>query len=569
MSTGSIVRDLALVGAGYWGKNLARNFHAVGALHTLCDRSPEILAAYGAAYAEVKKTSSFQSLLGNPEIAKIAIAAPAVLHYELARAALLAGKDVFVEKPLCLDVQQAEELAALAARLGRILMVGHLLQYHPCINELQRRVAQGDLGKLHYITSNRLNLGKIRQEENALWSFAPHDISVILSLLGGRLPREVRCTGGAYLNPTVADTALTTLNFDEGVRAHVFVSWLNPFKEQKLTVVGSQGMMVFDDTRPWKEKLLLRRDYLSWPRGLTPTPTKAEPVFVAVPESEPLEAECRHFIECCRDRVSPRTDAAEGIRVLRVLTSAQASLEKDGEAMNSLRVEEKDYFSHPTAIVDEKAKVGAHTKIWHFSHVMAGAELGANCNLGQNVVVSPGVKLGDNVKVQNNVSIYTGTIVENDVFLGPSCVLTNVSNPRSQVNRQKLYEQTIIKRGATIGANATIVCGVTLGRYSFVAAGAVVTKDVPDYALVMGSPARQRGWISRHGHPLTRDDGGVYRCLETGYRYQQDNEGRLRCLDLSEEEPLPSGLSQGSTGYRELKSRRDGDAIPPPEARKV
>lgn len=546
-------RSLALVGAGYWGKNLARNFHALGALRTLCDRSPEILAGYGADYAGVGKTDSFDAVLADPAVTRVAIAAPAALHHRLAKAALLAGKDVFVEKPLCLDIGEAEELVALAAREGRILMVGHLLQYHPCVTELRRLVAAGELGRVHHVVSNRLNLGKIRQEENALWSFAPHDISVVLALLGGQAPEQVRCTGGEYLTPGVADNALTTMRFAGDVRAHVWVSWLNPFKEQKLTVVGSRGMAVFDDTKPWKEKLVLHREPVVWTEGRVPAPAKspAEPVVPA--EREPLREECAHFLACCESRQAPRTDGAEGLRVLRVLRAAQASLERDGEAVDP-RAPRAAYFAHPTAIVDPKAVVGAGSKVWHFSHVMAGAELGSGCNLGQNVVVSPGVKLGRNVKVQNNVSIYTGTIVEDDVFLGPSCVLTNVSNPRSQVNRQSLYEKTLLRRGATVGANATIVCGTTLGRYCLVAAGAVVTKDVPDYALVVGSPARRVGWMSRHGHKLAAGPDGVMTCPESGYRYREVEPGVVRCLDLDEEAPLPAPLAKGAKAYRDFKA---------------
>lgn len=255
-----ISRDLALIGAGYWGKNLARNFHALGALHTLCDRSNEVLGTYGADFDGVEKCCSFESVIADDRIRKIVIAAPALLHHTLAKAALLAGKDVFVEKPLCLEVADAQELESIARGRGLILMVGHLLQYHPCVEELRRMVTAGELGRLQYITSNRLNLGKIRQEENALWSFAPHDISVILSLVGGKLPQKVRCTGESYLTPHVADTTLTTFQFSDDVRGHVFVSWLNPFKEQKLTVVGSRGMAVFDDTRPWASKLIVHRD---------------------------------------------------------------------------------------------------------------------------------------------------------------------------------------------------------------------------------------------------------------------------------------------------------------------
>ena len=213
-----------------------------------------------------------------------------------------------------------------------------------------------------------------------------------------------------------------------------------------------------------------------------------------------------------------------------------------------------DFFVHETALADDGCHIGSGSSIWHFSHVMKDAILGRGCNLGQNVVISPGVILGNNVKVQNNVSVYTGTTIEDDVFLGPSCVLTNVTNPRSQINRKTLYETTLIKRGASIGANATIVCGVTLGRYCFIGAGAVVTKDIPDYALVIGNPARQLGFVSRHGHRLQDpDDDGIYTCSESHYRYQEVEPGIMRCLDLDEEAPLPPELATGSQTYDELK----------------
>lgn len=214
----------------------------------------------------------------------------------------------------------------------------------------------------------------------------------------------------------------------------------------------------------------------------------------------------------------------------------------------------KDVKVHETACVDEPCEIGPGTKIWHFSHVLTGARIGRNCILGQNCHVADNVIIGSNVKMQNNVSVYTGTIVEDDVFLGPSCVLTNVTNPRSQINRHALYEKTLLRRGCTVGANATIVCGVTLGRYCFVAAGAVVVKDVPDYALVMGNPARQKGWMSRHGHALRNPDPeGVMRCPESGLRYREVCPGVLRCLDLDEESPLPADLSKGAKTYDEFR----------------
>lgn len=211
------------------------------------------------------------------------------------------------------------------------------------------------------------------------------------------------------------------------------------------------------------------------------------------------------------------------------------------------------YFVHPTAVVDEPCTIGPGTKIWHFCHVCQGAVIGAECILGQNVFVASGAVIGNRVKIQNNVSVYDGVTLEDEVFLGPSCVLTNVSNPRSQVLRHGLYEKTRIRRGATVGANATIVCGVTLGRYAFVAAGAVVTKDVPDYGFAAGVPARLHGWMSRHGHRLRKADAdGIFVCPESGFRYQEVRPGQLRCLDLDEDAPLPPELSVGRRPYRDF-----------------
>jgi UDP-2-acetamido-3-amino-2,3-dideoxy-glucuronate N-acetyltransferase len=265
------------------------------------------------------------------------------------------------------------------------------------------------------------------------------------------------------------------------------------------------------------------------------------------------------------------------LRVLQVLQAAQRSLEHDGEAVVPETMEtgaaaaagnsavggtkEEDtgkphYFVHPTAVVDSGAQLGRGTKVWHFCHIMKGARIGERCIFGQNVNVDGATVIGNNVKVQNNVSIYAGLVIEDDVFLGPSCVLTNVTNPRSQVNRHSLYEKTLIRRGATIGANATIVCGVTIGRYAFIGAGSVVTKDVPDYALVIGNPARQKGWMSRHGHLLPDpDNNGVTTCPESGYRYRLGSGACLRCLDLEEDAALPAELASGKVGYDEFKTR--------------
>ena len=433
-------------------------------------------------------------------------------------------------------------------------MGGHILRYHPAILKLQSLIQDGTLGKINYLYSNRLNIGKIRTEENILWSFAPHDISVMLSLLN-EMPTRVSCRGSAYLNRDVSDITLSHLEFPSGVQAHIFVSWLHPFKEQRLVVVGSEKMAVFDDTA--EHKLMLYPHKVEW-RNRVPAAVKAEGEIVALEDREPLRAECQHFLDCVESRTSPISNGEEGLRVLRVLDACQRALHNGGIVLEDFSAKgqepERLYFVHESAFVDEGSEIGARTKIWHFSHVMKDARIGERCVIGQNVNIDGGTLIGNNVKIQNNVSVYTGAVIEDDVFLGPSCVLTNVTNPRSQVNRHALYETTCLKRGCTIGANATIVCGVTIGRYAFVGAGAVVTKDVPDFALVVGNPARQAGWMSRHGHRLDSPDlYGVMRCPEAGYRYKEVEPGVLRCLDLDEEAPLPSELGVGTKSYRQVK----------------
>jgi UDP-2-acetamido-3-amino-2,3-dideoxy-glucuronate N-acetyltransferase len=548
-------RNIAVIGNGYWGRNLVRNFAELGALGAICDESPVAEASAREKYPDVSFHSAYADVLADANVQAVALATPAVTHYALARQALEAGKDVFVEKPLALAVSEGAALVDLAARCGRILMVGHILQYHPAVRRLKELIQSGALGQIQYLYSNRLNIGKIRTEENILWSFAPHDISVMLALLGEE-PAHVICEGGCYLNHHVADVTLSQFVFPSGVRAHIFVSWLHPFKEQRLVVVGSDKMALFDDTAA--DKLVLYPHKVEW-KNRVPTAVKAEGEAVPLDPAEPLKEECRRFLECIVSRRNPETDGREGLRVLRVLNACQQAMEiRQAVPVTAVAVAEppaKGYFVHGTAIVGDGCTIGAGTKVWHYSHIMKGAIVGERCIFGQNCHVADGVVIGNNVKVQNNVSIYAGTVIEDDVFLGPSCVLTNVTNPRSQVNRHALYEKTLLRRGATVGANATIVCGVELGRYSFVGAGAVVTKSVPDYALMVGNPARQAGWMSRHGHRLAEPDGdGVMKCPESGYRYKEVEPGVLRCLDLDEESPLPKELATGGKSYDEFKA---------------
>jgi UDP-2-acetamido-3-amino-2,3-dideoxy-glucuronate N-acetyltransferase len=519
-TTGSnIVRkNIALVGGGYWGKNLIRNFAQLGALRTICDIDPEKLKSYESLYPGVNTSVDYRQVLVDHDIQGVVIAAPAALHYSLAKEALLAGKDVFVEKPLALKIEQGEEIIRLAEQNNRILLVGHLLEYHPAVAKLKEIVDSGELGKINYIYSNRLNLGKFRTEENILWSFAPHDISIIL-LLMGEMPQTVSARGGYYLHHDIADITLTVLEFGNGIQAHIFISWLHPYKEQKLVVVGDKKMAVFDDNSTDK-KLLLYNHEIEWVDGM-PVPHPKQPQVIEVPADEPLRIECQDFIKSIADRRKPRVDGRKGLQVLEVLSFCQKSLEGKGKIISMGRGG-KSYLVHETSIVEEPCKIGEGTKIWHFCHVMPEVTIGRNCVIGQNGFVGQGVKIGDNVKIENNISVFEAVTLEDDVFCGPSCVFTNVINPRSEVSRKHEYKPTLVKKGASIGANVTIVCGNTIGRYAFVGAGAVVTRDVPDYALVYGNPARLKGWVCECGVNLNFSGDCTAKCSVCGKKYRKN-----------------------------------------------
>ncbi|CAB1065102.1 UDP-2-acetamido-3-amino-2,3-dideoxy-D-glucuronic acid acetyltransferase (EC [Olavius sp. associated proteobacterium Delta 1] len=532
--------SVAVIGGGYWGKNLVRNFYSLSSLKLVCDKNEALLSSLKDQYDGLDTCLALSDVLSRSDIAGVAIATPAETHFNLARESLLAGKHVYVEKPLVLREHEGQELIEIAQKRDLVLMVGHLLQYHPVFIRLKELTHSGDLGRTNYIYSNRLNLGKIRREENILWSFAPHDISMILSLAGEE-PESLITTGGNYLHKQIADVTTTHMVFPSGLRAHIFVSWLHPFKEQKLVVVGERKMAVFDDTLPWADKLLLYPHQINWKNNM-PVPTKADPEKVEIEQQEPLQGECKHFLDCMSNGTQPRTDGQEGLKVLEILNASQASLNDHGRkivlseapGMQSekspissratryeLRANAQGAFIHPTAVIDENIAIGRGTKIWHFSHVLSNSRIGKNCNIGQNVVVGPEVSIGKGCKIQNNVSVFKGVMLEEGVFCGPSMVFTNIYNPRAEIGKMDQVRATLVKKGATIGANATIVCGVTLGRYCFIGAGAVVNKNISDYALVVGNPARQIGWACECGERLPDD----LECLTCGKKYIKTEHG--------------------------------------------
>ncbi|HEX3760826.1 MAG TPA: Gfo/Idh/MocA family oxidoreductase [Kofleriaceae bacterium] len=326
MMTGA--HRVAVLGCGYWGQNLVRNFHALGALAAVADVSPHGRATAARIAPGVAIHDRLDAALDDRSIAGVVISTPAETHAELTERALAAGKDVLCEKPLALHYDAARRVRDLALRRGRVLMVGHLLEYHPAIERLRGLVASGQLGRIRYLYSNRTNLGKVRREENILWSFAPHDIAVILRLVGA-LPCQVIAAGGAYLQADIADVTVTQLLFDSGVAAHVFVSWLNPFKEQKLVVVGSERMATFDDVR---RELVLHDQHVVLQDG-EPVPVKGAGAAIAYPDDEPLRIECQAFLAAIASRTPPLTDGASALRVLRVLEAAQRSLSARGQPM--------------------------------------------------------------------------------------------------------------------------------------------------------------------------------------------------------------------------------------------
>ena len=513
---------VAVVGCGYWGKNIVRAVAELGALEAVVDTDRQTVDKLVSTFKG--RPLSFEAALADPSVTAVAIAAPAKAHFSLAMQAITAGKHVFVEKPIALDVGEAETLIRAAQGASRVLMVGHLLHYHRGYRAMREIVRSGDLGRLQYIYSNRLSLGKVRREEDVLWSFAPHDISMVLDLVGED-PDSVIAAGVPVLHPSIRDTCHVDMGFPSGVKAHIFVSWLHPFKEQRLTVIGDCGAVVFDDVAPLEGKVKRFPYTVGWAGGI-PTPRTDGGISIPLAAGEPLKEEMQHFLECCASGARPRTDAAEGLRVLSVLRRGSVSLSTPPAPEAPVRLNGVRFpgvHIDPTAIVDADVEIGEDSKIWHFSHILAATRLGRKVVVGQNVMIGPNVRVGNGVKIQNNVSVYAGVTLEDGVFCGPSCVFTNVLEPRAEIERKNEFRETLVKRGATIGANATILCGRVIGRYALIAAGAVVTKDVPDFAMVAGVPARQVGWVSKHGRRL----GPSLVCRDTGERYRLTPHGIL------------------------------------------
>lgn len=479
---------IAIVGAGYWGKNLIREFYNLNVLDMVIEQDENLLNEIKNNY-NIKTSSNIQDVLNKNYITGIVIATPSETHYTIAKQCLDRNKNIFIEKPFTLDYNKSLELHNLSIQKNLKIMVGHILHYNLYIIKLKSLLKNNTIGQIKSIVTNRFSYGKIRSNENVLWSFAPHDISLIYSLLKNSSNQE------PLLNIKYIDSKTHCSNISESniflesnnIKVNINVSWLKPYKESSITIVGTKGILYFDDVKKTlsltkynllKQNILIN-DYIT-----------------------PLKNECLHFVNCLINNKIPYTNSFEalyGIRLIEnIINHNNYNLDPISISEHNNPINSNDYYLDSTSIIDNNTTIGKNTKIWHYTHVCESSIIGQNCNIGQNCYIGKNTIIGNYCKIQNNVSVYDGVICEDYVFLGPSCVFTNDLNPRVEYPKNS-YKKTYIKYGATIGANATILCDLTIGRYALIGAGSVVVRDVPEYAVMVGNPAKQIGIIDKYG----------------------------------------------------------------------
>lgn len=524
-----MAKRICVIGAGRWGSNHIRTLAELGHLGGFAESDATRLAECRDRHPGVPCFDDHSAAI-RAGFDGYVVATPAHTHADIAAEILRQDRPVLVEKPLALNVADARRLRDLAHDRGVPLMVGHIMLFHPAVRKIRELIQSGKIGKLQYLYSNRLNLGAVRTEENILWSFAPHDIAMFQHLIG-RPPGSVVSHGGVFLQPDIHDTTITVLTYPDNIVGHIFLSWLHPFKEHRVVIIGSKGMLSYEDSSDAKQILFYEKG-IDWFQG---EPVKRDGPTDVIPHdrAKPLAEELRYFIDHLD---AGRIDLAgpdSAVEVLEILELATASLLHPRDAGSTVNRStpngDSDCLVHPSSFVDDDVQIGEGTRIWHFSHVQRGARLGRHCTLGQNVSIGENVIIGNHVKIQNNVSVYNGVELQDYVFCGPSMVFTNIPDPRSKYPQRgpEHNRRTLVGLGASLGANATILCGITIGRHAMIGAGAVVTKDVPDYALMIGVPARRSGWVCECGQVLPDFDRQVA-CPRCGIEYAAGGDGIAR-----------------------------------------
>jgi UDP-2-acetamido-3-amino-2,3-dideoxy-glucuronate N-acetyltransferase len=431
---------LGLIGCGKWGKNLAREFDNLGILYEICDiNNPNN-------FNHINFTLSWNKLLDDVDI--VCIALPAELHFKYAKKALLANKDVFIEKPMTLNSYDAKDLVNIAKKYNKIIMIGHILHYNPAIIKLKNLLKNE---KIINITTNRFIIEEIN---NTLWDLASHDISLILSLCGNELENI------KYISNNTINKLMFTIN---NIDININVSSSHPYKRQELIIICENSTIIFDDIQ---KKLWYNNNEIDFDNTM------------------PLTNECKYFFKCCQNRMKPLTDGQEGLQVVRTL-----ELIENNKSINL------------NTIIDKGCIIGKSSKIWHNSHITSDAIIGENCNIGQNCYIA-GI-IGNNCRVQNNVNIYKGVKCGNNVFFGPNCTTTNDIYPRAKYLHHN-YIDTIIEDDVTIGAGVIIRCGIKLGKGCFIGCGSVIVKDCDEYGLYVGNPGKKIGIVNDKGEIIHR-----------------------------------------------------------------
>jgi len=516
---------IAIIGINFWGRHHVREFFQLGVLNSIYDLNTELLLSYKNKYPGTNLASSYQEILNNPNILAIVIAVPAKYHYECTKKAILAGKKfILVEKPFTMSLAEAQELKLLAEQHGTKIMVDHLLHYAPAVAKM-KEIIPTHIGDIYYISSFRQNMGRVRSHENALWSLGCHDISLIQSIMN-QTPESIEVNGYDFLQKGIYDKVSLRLNYSNtaghNIHAQIESNWLYPEKHHVFSVVGSKGMLTYKSDQlyyypveynPSLNSFVKHNNLNNEESSESEMVGVKTPIPIVVNGKSPLQCVCEEFIKyCLTPDYTVITDVNEAIQVITLLDQIQKQMDSDSlkkEKENPIKMvvsdlhdrEKSIMFCHKSSYIDEGAMVGQGTKIWHFSHLMK-CIIGENCTIGQNCFIGDNVVIGNGCKIQNNVSIYDGITIEDDCFVGPSVVFTNDLNPRAKYPKNGKYVKTIVKQGATIGANATIVCGITLGENCFIGAGAVVTKDVLPNATMVGNPAKKIGEMNTKGEKI-------------------------------------------------------------------